>query len=92
MTHAPYSFLAHLEAVAAMIATPNNPPEATSLRISEPCKPEASTRGVPRIFSKTIVPRNAIPNANNQLLFLISYCGAENSTVSIQPMVRHLPS
>jgi hypothetical protein len=88
MTHAPYSFLAHMEAVSAIKATPKSMPEATSPRISEPCKPDASTRGLPRLFNKTIVPMSAITNAKNQLLFLISYCGAKGVNVSIQPVLH----
>lgn len=72
MTHAPYSFLAHLEAVATIMATPNNPPEATSLKISEPCKWAASIRGLPRLLSRTIVPINAKPRPASRLLFFIS--------------------
>jgi|HubBroStandDraft_5_1064220.scaffolds.fasta_scaffold527204_1 hypothetical protein len=85
MTHAPYSFFAHLEAVSTMMATPKRPPEATSLRISEPCRPDASIRGLPRLLSKTIVPMSAITNAKNQLRFLMSYCGANAAPVSLQP-------
>lgn len=81
-THAPYSFLAHLEAVSTMMATPKNMPDATRPRISEPCMPDASMRGLPRLFSKTNVPMSAITNAKNQLLFLISYCGRNAGSVS----------
>ena len=77
MTHAPYSFLAHLEAVSVIKATPKSMPEATRPKISEPCRPDASTRGLPSQFSKTNVPMSAITKAKNQLLFLISYCGAK---------------
>jgi len=66
-----YSFLAHMEAVSAMMATPKSMPEATRPRISEPCKPAASIRGLPKLFSKTIVPINAKPRPANTLPFFI---------------------
>jgi hypothetical protein len=72
MTHAPYSFLAHMEAVSAMMATPKSMPEATKRRISEPCKWAASIRGLPKLFSRTIVPINAKPRPASRLLFRIS--------------------
>ena len=71
MTHAPYSFFAHMEAVSAMMATPKSMPEATRPRISEPCKPAASIRGLPKLFSKTIVPINAKPRPANTLPFFM---------------------
>jgi hypothetical protein len=72
MTHSPYSFLAHLDAVATIMATPKSMPEATSLKISEPCRPAASIRGLPRLLSRTIVPINAKPRPANRLPFFIS--------------------
>ena len=81
-------------------ATPKRPPEATKRRISEPCKWAASIRGVPRMFSKTIVPINAKPRPASRLLFFmqapsahvssrdlfypIRYCGGDAGFVSPQ--------
>jgi hypothetical protein len=72
MTAAPYSFLAHMEAVSDIKATPKSIPEATRPRISEPCKWAASIRGLPKLLSRTIVPMNAAPRPASRLPFFIS--------------------
>jgi hypothetical protein len=81
-------------------ATAKSPPEATRRRISEPCKWAASIRGLPKMFSRTIVPINAKPRPASRLLFFMQallarvssrdlfypmrYCGGDAGFVSPQ--------
>ncbi len=52
--------------------TPKSMPLATRPRISEPCKPAASIRGLPRLFSSTSVPSSARHNPVKRLRFFIN--------------------
>src|ERR1022692_4321846 len=72
---------------------PNNMPEATSPKTSEPCS--ASTRGLPRLFRSTIAPSSASTKPVNRLLFFMhspparipapNHCDRKAGIVSPQP-------
>src|SRR5580658_308998 len=66
---APYSYLSLPN--SAKRATANKPPDATKRRISGTCRPAASVRGLPKLFSSTIVPISAKPNPMNHLRFFM---------------------
>lgn len=85
-------------------ATANRPPEETRRKISEPCKWAASIRGLPRMFSRSIVPINAKPRPANILPFFMQsprdrlssrdlfypmrYCGGDAGFVSPQMEIQ----